>query len=398
MKKNPVYPFYDVVIIGGGIIGCAVAWFLSKNKEFSGKILVIEKDTTYKKAATSLTNSCIRQQFSSEINIRMSQFGASFINDVNTHFEKSFPLQNRIENFGYLYLATNAEQAKQLRANTELQHLLGVPTKILLPEKIKQTYPFFKVEDLKLCSLNKKDEGYFNGYELFQNFRTNAIQNGVEFIENEVISIKTKKKNVDRVTLLGNLSVASGVYVNCTGTNSKSVAKMIGTVIPVEPRKRYTFVFSAESRLCSQLPLTIDPAGFHVRSDGNNYMVGCRPEKDISVDIDNFEMDHKIWQETLWPALANRVPSFERIKVLNEWAGHYDFNTFDQNALIGYDMNIKNFIFACGFSGHGLQHAPAIGRGVSELITFGKFKTLDLSLLSLERLILTRPMLERCVI
>ena len=185
MKKNPVYPFYDVVIIGGGIIGCAVAWFLSKNKEFSGKILVIEKDTTYKKAATSLTNSCIRQQFSSEINIRMSQFGASFINDVNTHFEKSFPLQNRIENFGYLYLATNAEQAKQLRANTELQHLLGVPTKILLPEKIKQTYPFFKVEDLKLCSLNKKDEGYFNGYELFQNFRTNAIQNGVEFIENE---------------------------------------------------------------------------------------------------------------------------------------------------------------------------------------------------------------------
>ncbi len=173
---------------------------------------------------------------------------------------------------------------------------------------------------------------------------------------------------------------------------------MAGIEIPVEPRKRYTFIFAAETPLDRDLPLTIDPAGVHVRSDGAYYMAGCPPDDDPAVDYDDFEQDHSLWQEKVWPVLAHRIPQFEAIKLINSWVGHYAYNTFDQNAIVGPHTTVGNFLFANGFSGHGLQQSPAVGRGISELITYGAYRTLDLSPFSFARIEKGQPFLEKAVI
>jgi len=142
----------------------------------------------------------------------------------------------------------------------------------------------------------------------------------------------------------------------------------------------------------------VDPSGIHVRTDGRYYMCGGPPDHDPAVAFDDFAMDHSIWEEKLWPALAARIPAFESIKGINSWVGHYAFNTLDQNAIFGPHPEVDNFIFVNGFSGHGFQQSPAMGRGVSEIIAYGEFRGLDLSALSYERVLDNRPFLEKAVI
>ncbi|MEM7424180.1 MAG: FAD-binding oxidoreductase, partial [Pseudomonadota bacterium] len=164
-------------------------------------------------------------------------------------------------------------------------------------------------------------------------------------------------------------------------------------------RRRYTFIFDAAEPLDQYLPLTIDPSGVHMRSDGRYYLCGCPPiGDDPAVAFDDFSYEDDVWEEKLWPALANRVPAFERIKVVNSWVGHYAYNTLDQNAIIGPAPEIPNFLFCNGFSGHGLQQSPAMGRAISELIVDGRYKTLDMTALGYERVIDETPLLERAVI
>jgi glycine/D-amino acid oxidase-like deaminating enzyme len=173
---------------------------------------------------------------------------------------------------------------------------------------------------------------------------------------------------------------------------------MAGLDLPVEPRKRYTFMIDAHERLDRDLPLTIDPSGVHVRTDGPYYMAGCTPDIDPAVEYDDFAMDRSIFEDKVWPALAHRIPAFERIKVTSQWAGHYAYNTLDGNAIVGAHPVVANFVVANGFSGHGLQQSPAIGRGVSELITYGGYRTLDLSPLGYERIVRGEPFLETALI
>ncbi len=173
---------------------------------------------------------------------------------------------------------------------------------------------------------------------------------------------------------------------------------MAGIKLPVEPRKRYTYIFAAENPLDRDLPLTIDPSGVHMRSDGQNYLAGCPPDIDPAVDYDDFEQDHSLWEEKVWPAIATRIPQFEAIKLINSWAGHYAYNTLDQNAILGPHTETKNFFFANGFSGHGFQQAPAMGRGVAELLTYGEFRALDLSPFSYARIPANQPFVEKAVI
>ena len=177
---------------------------------------------------------------------------------------------------------------------------------------------------------------------------------------------------------------------------------MAGIEIPVEPRKRYTFIFDAENPLDQDLPLTIDPSGVHMRTDGQYYLAGCPPTisgaDDPAVAYDDFEIDHSIWENYVWPIIANRVPQFEAIKLTNTWAGHYAFNTLDQNAIIGPHTKVENFIFVNGFSGHGFQQSPAVGRGVAELITYGEYRSLDLAPFGYERIETNTKFEEKAVI
>ncbi len=200
------------------------------------------------------------------------------------------------------------------------------------------------------------------------------------------------------VTLASSETIALGTLINATGPRAARTARMAGLDIPVEPRRRYTFVFDAAEPLDRDLPLTIDPSGVHVRTDGRYYLCGCPPDDDPAVDFDDFDADPDIWEAKLWPAIANRIPAFEAVKVVNTWVGHYAYNTLDHNAVLGPHTEVANFLFANGFSGHGFQQSPAVGRGLSEFVTYGAYRSLDLSPLGYERIVANRPFLERAII
>ena len=172
---------------------------------------------------------------------------------------------------------------------------------------------------------------------------------------------------VSTVTLASGHVISCGTLVNAAGPSASVIAAMADVSLHVEPRKRYTYIFTAAEKLDRALPLTIDPNGVHVRSEGDAYMGGCTPDIDPAVDYDDYAMDHDIFEDKVWPTLAHRIPAFERIKVQTQWAGHYAHNPFDHNVIVGPHTEAPNFMLANGFSGHGLQQAPAIGRGVSEL-------------------------------
>jgi glycine/D-amino acid oxidase-like deaminating enzyme len=142
----------------------------------------------------------------------------------------------------------------------------------------------------------------------------------------------------------------------------------------------------------------IDPTGVFCRPEGENFLTGCTPEYDPSVDPEDFEPRYSEFEEIIWPALAARSPAFEAIRFQNGWAGHYAYNTLDQNAVIGPHPEIANFLFANGFSGHGLQQAPAVGRAIAEWITLGRYDTIDMHELGFERILTGRPFTEKAII
>lgn len=397
----PARTSYDVVIIGGAMLGSSVAWFLTDNPDFDGSILVVERDPTYAQAATSLTNSCIRQQFSAAINVQISQFGAEFVKNFPRYMgnDPRVP-QPRLHSFGYLYLADNEDFAATLRDVQALQAACGAGTRHMTRDDIAAAYPFYQLDDIIAGNHNLVDEGYFDGNTLFDWWKRSARERGVEYVTNEVTAITRDASGtkVQSVTLASGEQIACGMVVNAAGTRGAQVAAMAGISIPVEPRKRYTFIFDAAEPLDRDLPLTIDPSGVHVRTDGQYYMAGCPPEDDHAVDPADFTEDHAIWEDHVWPIIATRIPQFEAIKLRNSWAGHYDYNTLDQNAIAGPHTKVGNFIFVNGFSGHGFQQSPAMGRGMAEWITYGAYRTLDLTPFSYARIEKGESFIEKAVI
>lgn len=392
---------FDVVIIGGAMLGSSVAWFLSSNKDFRGSILVVEKDPTYEFASTSHTNSCMRQQFSAEINVRISQFAADFVKNFRDYMGGDARVPDvPLHSHGYMYLADNEEFAAVLRENQKLQTACGAGTKIMSPEDIGRDYPFYNLDDIVAGSINLVDEGYFDGNTLFDWWKRSAREQGVDYIANEVVTMSRSDngRKVENITLKSGETIACGTVVNASGPRAVLTSRMAGIEIPVEPRKRYTFIFDAETPLDRDLPLTIDPSGVHMRTDGAYYLAGCPPDEDPAVAYDDFVQDHDIWETKAWPAIATRIPQFEAIKLINSWAGHYAFNAFDQNAIIGPHTEVENFLFVNGFSGHGFQQSPAMGRGISELIAYGEYRSLDLTPFSFARIEEGRPFVEKAVI
>ena len=399
LPTTPAHSHYDVVIIGGAMIGSAAAFWTARNPDFQGRILVVERDPTYKFAATTHTNSCIRQQFGSEINIKISQFGADFIHNFAQVMEDGSAPKIRLHDFGYLYLADAQGFADVLIDNAAMQVRLGAGTRILSPDQIAAEYPFYNLDGIILGSHNPLNEGYFDGGTIFDWFRKKARQRGAEYVQNEVTGITRQGDKVTAVTLASGETIAADIIINATGPRGAATARMAGLDIPIEPRRRFTFIFDAAEPLPRDLPLTIDPSGVHVRTDGRYYMAGCPPDDgDPAVAFDDFRMDHAIWEDKVWPAIAARVPAFERVKLINSWVGQYDYNTLDQNAIVGPHPEVSNFLFANGFSGHGLQQAPAMGRGLSELICYGTYRTLDMSDLGYGRIARNEPLLERAII
>ncbi len=243
------------------------------------------------------------------------------------------------------------------------------------------------------------NEGYFDGgHHVRLVARKSRKNGGVEYIHNEVTDVTRTGARIDSVTLASGEVVGCGHLVNAAGTRGVLTARMAGFDLPIEPRRRYTYIFDAAHPLDRDLPLTIDPSGVHMRTDGRYYLAGGAPDDDPAVDFDDFNADHGLWESKFWPIIATRIPQFEQIKLINMWVGHYDYNTLDQNAIVGAHPEVDNFIFVNGFSGHGLQQSPAFGRGVAELITHGAFRSLDLSPFCYERVLKGEKFLEKAVI
>ena len=401
-KNIPSHDKYDVVIIGGAIMGSSTAWFLSQNPDFNGTILVVEKDRKYEFCSTAHTTSCIRQQFSTKLNVEISQFAADFINNFQEYMDNDARVPKlAIKSFGYMYLAGDEDFAKNLRSNQKVQAASGAATELLTPEEIKSRYPFYNVEDIKLGSINLVNEGYWDSITVFEWMKNKAQENGVEYVENEVTELK-KNNSGDRICsikLASGETISGEKFVNATGPRAASTSKMAGIKIPVEPRKRYSWIFKAKSPLDRDLPLTIDPSGFHVRENGGGtYQAGGHGAYDPAVDFDDFTMDNELWENTVWPILFNRIPQFESLKLISQWAGHYAMNTVDQNAIVGPHNIIQNFFFLNGFSGHGTQQAPAMGRATAELLIYDTFKTIDMSAFKYERLLSGDKVIEEAII
>ncbi len=389
---------YDVVIVGGAIMGSSVAWFLSANPDFNGSVLVIERDMSYSTAASALSVSGIRHQYSNAINVAMSLYGTEFIQNFQDELGNDPDVPPiSFEEHGYMFLST-ADKAHILRDNQIVQSKCGAATVLLTPDEIAKKFPFYNLEDIELGSFNGTGEGWFDGYAMMQSWQRMARKDNVEFIANEVVGIKRQGNRIISVALKTGEVIGCGILVNAAGTRASIIARLGGMDLPVEPRKRNVFVFDCQQPLGQPLPLTIDPTGTYCRSEGAYYITGVPPENDMAVAVDDFDVDYAQFEQDIWPVLANRIPAFEAIKMIRGWVGHYDYNVLDQNAIIGPHREVANFMFANGFSGHGLQQAPAVGRGLSELIIYGQYRKLDMSELSYCRIASNTPFLEQAII
>jgi FAD-dependent oxidoreductase domain-containing protein 1 len=387
---------FDVAIVGGGVIGAAVAYFLRSVEGFSGSVALIERDPTFARAATTLSCSSIRQQFSTPENIRLSRFGLEFLRSMKDRFGSE--ADPGLHESGYLILAPEGSEAI-LAENHATQIREGAPVALLDPAALEERAPWLSSEGLVGGSLGLSGEGWFDSHTLLRTLRRAARDAGATLMTAEVTAIDVESSHVAGLRLADGSRVLCGALVNAAGTSAGHVAALAGRALPVEPRKRSVFVIDAPDAP-RDMPLVVDPSGVWARPEGAGFLTGYSPpeEDDGPADPDDFSVDHDLFEKHLWPALAFRMPAFERLKVVGAWAGHYDFNTLDQNAVIGRDPDFSNFIYANGFSGHGLQQAPAVGRAVAELIVHGAFRAIDLSVFAYERIAANRPVIERNVI
>lgn len=398
---------YDVVIVGGAVIGSAVAYFLTANPDFNGSVLVVERDPTYAKASTSLSSSSIRTQFSNPINVRISQFGSAFIKGFANTMQVAgeAPPDLNFHQGGYLFLANTPEQEQTLRENHAVQRACGADVVLWDQEALHRAFPHLNVEDIRLASYGQSGEGWFSNTGLMNGFKAKAREQGADYVTDEVVAIGRTGDAVTSVMLKSGAVVQAGTVVNASGPRAALTARMAGLDVPVEPRKRTLFVFDCAKTPegsagvnGGRLPLMIDPSGVFCRPEGRFFLSGAAPVEDPAVDWDDFEPCWPEFEDIIWPALANRSAQFEAIKVVNQWAGHYDFNTLDHNLIVGRHPQVTNFIFANGYSGHGLQQGPAAGRGVAELIIYNGYRSLDLTEVGYERILENRPFLEKAVI
>jgi glycine/D-amino acid oxidase-like deaminating enzyme len=386
-----------VVVIGGGVIGSSIAYFL-RLSDPTVSVTVIERDPTYARSSSALSAASIRQQFSTPLSIQMSLFGIEFLRSIGERLEVDGARPSiDLHEGGYLFLATPAGLAT-LRDNHALQKRLGADISLLDTQELQTRFPWLNTEDLAAGAYGESGEGWFDGYGLVQALRKKAQALGARYIAADVTDVQRTGNRVTHVQTANGERFACDVVVNAAGAWSRKVAQMVGIDLPVYARRRSIFNVTSPAKL-ERCPLLIDPGGVYFRPEGQSFICGTSPSADNDPDdLPLDEVDHALFDDVIWPALAHRVPQFEALRVQNCWSGYYEYNVLDQNAVIGYHPDVANCLFANGFSGHGLQQGPATGRGISELILHGRYTTLDLGSLSFTRVLENRPIVEKNVV
>ena len=380
----------DILIIGGGVIGSSIAYHLARDGR-AGQVTVIERDSTYAEASTPRSLGGVRQQFSLAENVLMSQYGLgvyqNFAEDMAVDGE---PAAVDFRQGGYLFPAS-ADGMAVIEANHRLQSSLGSTIELLDLDDLAERFPWLSLDGLAGGAFGPED-GWLDPHGALQGFRRKARSLGVTYVEDEVVAIDQNQSRIEAVLLKSGETRPAGQVVNAAGAWSGRVADMVGMALPIVPSRRQVFFVEIREKL-GPAPLVIDGTGVYFRPEGRGYLTGwSNPNEPEGF---HFEVDHDYFTNDIWPKLAARVPAFEALKVTQSWACHYDLNSLDENLIIGpWVGGCENFHLACGFSGHGLQQAPAVGRAMAELLLDGRFMTIDLSRMTYQRVIDNNPLYE----
>jgi glycine/D-amino acid oxidase-like deaminating enzyme len=390
MEKPRKTETWDVVIVGGGIMGSATAYYLVK-KDADLKVAVVEKDPSYERASTTLSMANIRIQFSLKENVQISQYAFEALD----RFEEEMTVDDDRPYIGFhregnLFLV-DREGCTAAEKGLALQKSLGCPVAWWSTREIEEHYPLYDASAYEGGTFGPKD-GHLDAYAVLMGYKAKARSLGARFIRDEVTGVLVGGKQVSGVALASGEKLSSNIVVNCAGAWASDVARTAGIQIPVLPVKRQVFALDTKVKPAGPLPLTILPSGLYFRTEtGNLILLGWSLDDD-PVGFD-FSWDQKRFVDLIWPTLAEFVPAFDTLKVVRGWAGLYAVNTLDSNAILGEWPELKGFYLANGFSGHGLQQGPAVGRYISELI-IGAKPELDLSIFSPRRVLENKPLSE----
>jgi FAD-dependent oxidoreductase domain-containing protein 1 len=384
----------NIVVIGGSIMGSSIAYHMAMAGE-AAAVTVIEPDPGYERAAAPRSAGGVRLMHSLPENIEMSRYGQTVYRDFARLMDVDgepgvFPFRE----YGYLHLVAGTKGIQAIEQNWRTQTELGVPNELLDRTAISERFPLLRTDDIDAGLFGPQD-GFIDPYGAVTGMRRKAISLGVEYIQDRVVALQANGTSVEGVVLASGRVVNAEAVVNVAGAWAPEICAMVGMPIPVEPLSRPTFYFETEEHI-DPMPLTKDPSGVTFRTEGIGFATGMtRHDSAGGFKWDVDEADHNLFETELWPAMAHRLPSFERLKLKRTWSGHYAMNRLDGNAIIGpWVDGLENFYVAAGFSGAGLQKGPAIGRAVTELLLHGRYQTIDLSRLSYQRIIDNAPLLE----
>lgn len=374
-------------------MGSFSAWAL-RQAGFSGSITVVEQDPTYQCSSTALSAASIRTQFGTPINIHMSLYAAEMFRNIQAVFGDGADIGFREQ--GYLILGRQDETAAR-QAAAEMQRSHGADIQVLDPDELRARFPGIQVNDIGIGTFGAQHEGWFDAWSLLSAVRRAARQLGVDYVHATAQSFETDDAGITGVVLADGQRLVCDVCVLAAGAWSGRLVQQLGITLPVVPKKRTVFSFKAPFRL-SNFPMLFDTSGLWVRPEGEGYIGGIQPLPEHDPDADgDFEPQHGLMDDPFWPLLAARIPAMEALRLQRAWAGHYEVNTLDHNGVVGAHDGLTNLVFATGFSGHGVMHAPAVGRGVAELITHGGYRSIDLSPLGWERIRSGTPLHETIV-
>lgn len=382
-----------VAIVGGAIMGSFCAWSL-RQAGFRGRVVVIEQDPTYQHSSTALSAASIRTQFGTPVNVQMSLHGAELFRGIKAVFGSQADIG--FQEKGYLVLGSAAQVADRVAA-AQMQCAEGADIQVLGPDEIRARWPGLELGDVGVGTFGARHEGWFDAWSLLSTVRRAARDQGVDYVAAQVVSFLTRGARVTGVQLADGQQIACDHCVLAAGAWSGRLVGPLGIALPVVPRKRTVFCFKAPFQL-GNFPMLFDTSGVWVRPEGEGYIGGIQPAAEDDVDADgDFEPQHELFEAAVWPRLAVRIPAMEALRLQRAWAGHYEVNTLDHNGVVGPHDELANLIFATGFSGHGVQHAPAVGRGVAELVTTGGFRSIDMAPLGWPRMRSGTPLVETIV-
>ena len=376
------------------MIGAATACFLARDHGVA--VTVLERDPAYRQASSALSASSIRQQFSTPVNIALSQASLAFLRGVGDELAVNGepPALSFVE-AGYLYLA-DAAHAAPLAANQALQRAHGADIELLDAAALRARWPWLSTTGIAVGAWGASGEGWFDGPALHAAFRRKAIGCGARFLHANAVAVESGAGRFQAVIDDTGTRHGGDAVVLAAGAWTRPLAAQLGFDLPVHARKRDVFVLASPASLPG-CPLLIDPSGVWMRPEGQVFLAGAPPRGVDADDVPLQHIDHGLFDDLIWPALAARIPAFEALRVQSAWAGYYEMNLFDHNGVVGSVPGCANAFIACGFSGHGMQHAPAIGRELAARIA-GAGSRIDLSPLAPERILRNAPLHEVNVI